>query len=149
MLYMCAITTTLSRVPLLCRAFHYSVARSTTLSRVPLLCRASHCFVVRSTTLSWYSLLCRVFHLSDSLHVNLVCANKLLKSQTRLALCHNVCRVGFSIDLLNIGNQASLVGLSEAHNINHESLFLPSSKAYKAVVKRLGICNLNQRQVNL
>jgi hypothetical protein len=39
--------------------------------------------------------------------------------------------------------------LSKAHDINHESLFLHSSKAYKTVVKRLGVCNLNQRQVDL
>jgi hypothetical protein len=39
--------------------------------------------------------------------------------------------------------------LSKAHNINHKSLFLHSSKAYKTVVKRLRVCNLNQRQVNL
>jgi hypothetical protein len=73
----------------------------------------------------------------------LVCVNKLLKSQTRLAFCYNVSRVGFFIDLLNIGNQALLVGLLKAHNINYELLFLHSSKAYKTVVKRLGVCNLN------
>jgi hypothetical protein len=39
--------------------------------------------------------------------------------------------------------------LSKTHNINHKSLFLHSSKAYKTVVKRLEVCNLNQRQVNL
>jgi hypothetical protein len=79
----------------------------------------------------------------------LVCVNKLLKSQTRLAFCHSVGRVSFSIDPLDISNQASLVGLSKAHNINYESLFLYSSKAYKTVVKRLRVCNLNQRQVDL
>jgi hypothetical protein len=79
----------------------------------------------------------------------LVCVNKLLKSQTRLAFCYNVGKVGFSINSLDIGNQASFIGLSKAHNINYKSLFLYSSKAYKTVIKRLKVCNLNQRQVNL
>jgi hypothetical protein len=39
--------------------------------------------------------------------------------------------------------------LSKAHNINYKSLFLHSSEAYKTVVKRLRIRNLNQRQVDL
>jgi hypothetical protein len=42
----------------------YIYAITTTLSRVPLLCRMSHYFVVCSTTLSWYSLLCRGFYYS-------------------------------------------------------------------------------------
>jgi hypothetical protein len=70
----------------------------------------------------------------------LVCVNKLLKSQTRLAFCYSVGRVGFSINPLDIGNQASFVGLSEAYDINYELLFLYSAKAYKAVVKRFGSC---------
>jgi hypothetical protein len=60
MLYICAITTTLSRVPLLCCVFHY--------------------LVVVFTTPPWVALLCRAFHPSNSLQVNLVCVNKLLKS---------------------------------------------------------------------
>jgi hypothetical protein len=35
--------------------------------------------------------------------------------------------------------------LSKAYNINYKLLFLHSSKAYKTVVKRLGVRNLNQR----
>jgi hypothetical protein len=124
------------------RNSHYSVVCPTVLSCVPLLCRGIHYS-------AWVLLLCRAFHLFNSLYVNLVCVNKLLKSQTGLALCYSVWRVGFPIDPFDISNQASLVGLSEAHDINHKSLFLYSSKAYKTVVKGLGIRNLNQRQVDL
>jgi hypothetical protein len=75
---------------------HYSVARSTTLSCYPLLCRVAHYSVVAFTTPPWVPLLRRGFHLSNSLQVDLVCVNKLLQSQTRLALRHNV-RVGLLV----------------------------------------------------
>jgi hypothetical protein len=115
----------------------------TTLPWVSLLCCGFHYSAVGFTTLPWASLLCCAFYLFNSLQVGLVCVNKLLKSQTRLALCHSVGRVGFSINPLNIGNQASLISLSKAYNINYKSLFLHSSKAYKTVVKRLKVYNLN------
>jgi hypothetical protein len=140
---------TLPSTPLLCCVSHCFVVCPTALSRVLLLYCGIHYSAVGSTTPPWASLLCYTFYLFNSLQVSLVCVNKLLKSQTRLALCYSVGRVGFSINLLDISNQASIVGLSKAHNINYELLFLHSSKAYKAVVKRLGVYNLNQRQVNL
>jgi hypothetical protein len=137
--------TALSCVPLLCRTFHYFVTGPTTLLWYSLLRRGFHYSAVGSTTPPWASLLCCAFYPSNSLQVGLVCVNKLLKSQTRLAFCYSIGKVSFSINLLNIGNQASLVSLSKAHDINYKSLFLYSSKVYKAVVKRLGVCNLNQR----
>jgi hypothetical protein len=42
----------------------YICAITTTLSRVLLLCRMSHYFVVCSITLAWYSLLRRGFYYS-------------------------------------------------------------------------------------
>jgi hypothetical protein len=140
---------TLASTPLLCRMSHCFIVRLTALSRVSLLCYSIYYSAVGFTTPPWVSLLCYAFYSSNSLQVNLVCVNKLLKSQTHLALCYSISRVGFSIDSLDIGNQASLISLSKAHNINHKSLFLYSSKAYKTVIKRLRVCNLNQRQVNL
>jgi hypothetical protein len=80
-----------------------------------------------------------VFYLFNSLQINLVYVNKLLKSQ------YNVGRVGFFIDPLNIGNQALLISLLKAHNINYKSLFLHSSKTYKTVIKGLRISDLNQK----
>jgi hypothetical protein len=142
-------TTALSYVPLLRRVSHCFVARPTTLSHVPLLYYGIHYSAVGSTTPPWASLLRCAFYLSNSLQVGSVCVNKLLKSQTRLALYYSVGRVGFSINPLDIGNQALLVGLSKAHDIDYKSLFLHSSKAYKIVVKRLGVRNLNQREVDL
>jgi hypothetical protein len=75
----------------------YICAITTTLSRVPLLCRASYYFVVVFTTPPWVALLRRAFHLSNSLQVNLVCVNKLLKGQTRLAIRYSVRRVGLLV----------------------------------------------------
>jgi hypothetical protein len=136
-------TTALSYVPLLCRVSHCFVARPITLSHVLLLYYSIHYSAVGSTTPPWASLLCCALYPSNSLQVGSVCVNKLLKSQTCLALCYSVGRVGFFINLLNIDNQALLVSLSKAHNINYKSLFLHSSKAYKTVVKRLKVRNLN------
>jgi hypothetical protein len=54
MLYICAITTTLSRVPLLCRMSHYFVVVFTTLPWVLLLYRGFHYSAVRFTHLIAY-----------------------------------------------------------------------------------------------
>jgi hypothetical protein len=123
--------------------FYCFVARPISLLRVLLSYYGIYYSAVGSTTPPWASLLYCAFYLFNSLQVNLVCVNKLLKSQTRLVLCHSISRVGFSINPLDIGNQALFISLLKAHNINYKSLFLHSSKTYKTVVKRLGVCNLN------
>ncbi len=61
------------------------------------------------------------------LHIYRICADNLLKSMARLCICHGINEVTLSINLFDIHDLLSLVGLPKAHYVNYSRFFLNST----------------------
>ena len=71
---------------------------------------------------------------SHCLDIDPVRINELRESWAGLAFRHSVCGIGLSVDPLDFRNESSFVGLSKAHNVDHETLLLSGAESYEAVV---------------